>query len=86
MSQHHVELQWQRESADFTYQSYNRDHRWVFDGGAEVPASFLKRCAFPKGAANSPPTRLPGEANTTSMGSRPRLPAIAATLLYKNGL
>ena len=39
MSQHHVELQWQRESADFTYRSYNRDHRWVFDGGAEVPAS-----------------------------------------------
>ncbi len=39
MSQHHVALQWQRESADFTYQTYNREHRWVFDGGVEVPAS-----------------------------------------------
>ena len=39
MSQHHVALQWQRESSDFTYQSYNRDHRWFFDGGVEVPVS-----------------------------------------------
>ena len=29
--------------------------------GGPYAASFLKRCAFPKGASNSPPTRLPGD-------------------------
>lgn len=39
MSQHQVILSWQRESSDFTYLTYNRDHRWTFDGGTEVRAS-----------------------------------------------
>ncbi|MEA3213438.1 MAG: hypothetical protein QOE70_6495 [Chthoniobacter sp.] len=39
MSEHKATLNWKRESADFTYQSYNREHIWSFDGGAEVKAS-----------------------------------------------
>ena len=39
MSQHTVTLDWKRESADFGYQNYNRDHDWKFDGGARVRAS-----------------------------------------------
>lgn len=39
MSEHTVTVEWKRETADFTYQSYNRDHDWRFDGGAEVRAS-----------------------------------------------
>ena len=39
MSQHTVTLEWKRETADFGYQNYNRDHDWRFDGGATVRAS-----------------------------------------------
>src|SRR5438067_4404070 len=39
MSEHKITLAWQRQSADFTYTSYNRDHAWSFDGGATVAAS-----------------------------------------------
>ena len=39
MSQHAITLEWKRESADFGYQTYNRDHDWRFDGGATVRAS-----------------------------------------------
>lgn len=39
MSEHTVTLDWQRESTDFGYQTYNRDHDWKFDGGATVRAS-----------------------------------------------
>ena len=39
MSEHKATLTWQRESADFTYESYNRRHLWTFDGGAEIAAS-----------------------------------------------
>ncbi len=39
MSEHQVTLRWQRESSDFTYQTYNRDHQWAFDGGVVVQAS-----------------------------------------------
>ncbi len=39
MSEHQVTLRWQRESSDFSYQTYNRDHQWAFDGGVVVPAS-----------------------------------------------
>jgi organic hydroperoxide reductase OsmC/OhrA len=38
MSEHAVTLQWKREK-EFTYQSYNRDHSWKLDGGAEITAS-----------------------------------------------
>lgn len=39
MSEHKVTLEWKRESEGFSYESYNRDHVLVFEGGARVPAS-----------------------------------------------
>src|SRR6266566_9230286 len=30
---------WNREGAAFTDNRYSRGHRWLFDGGVEVPAS-----------------------------------------------
>jgi organic hydroperoxide reductase OsmC/OhrA len=30
---------WEREGAGFTDGKYTRGHRWIFDGGLEVPAS-----------------------------------------------
>lgn len=39
MSEHHVAVNWKRTSADFTYESYNRDHAWTFKGGVRVRAS-----------------------------------------------
>ena len=39
MSQHKVTVSWRRETADFSYMTYNRDHRWTFEGGSVVEAS-----------------------------------------------
>lgn len=39
MSEHKVALEWKRESETFSYESYNRDHVLVFDGGMRVAAS-----------------------------------------------
>lgn len=39
MSAHKITLEWKRESETFSYDSYNRDHVWVFEGGVRVPAS-----------------------------------------------
>ena len=39
MSEHKVTLEWKRETEGFSYESYNRDHVWVFEGGVRVPAS-----------------------------------------------
>ena len=39
MSEHTAVVQWNREGAVFTDNRYSRGHRWVFDGGVEVPAS-----------------------------------------------
>jgi len=39
MAEHKITLEWKRESESFTYESYNRDHEWVFEGGARVSAS-----------------------------------------------
>ncbi len=39
MSDHHATIEWTRETPDFDYQSYNRDHDWTFDAGITVPAS-----------------------------------------------
>jgi len=32
-------VRWDRNGATFTDQQYSRGHRWLFDGGVEVPAS-----------------------------------------------
>lgn len=39
MAAHGVTVKWTRESEDFTYQTYNRNHVWQFDGGESVRAS-----------------------------------------------
>jgi organic hydroperoxide reductase OsmC/OhrA len=39
MSEHKVTVEWKRETPDFSYQTYNRDHDWAFDAGVTVRAS-----------------------------------------------
>ena len=39
MSEHKVILEWKRETDRFSYETYNRDHVWIFEGGVRVPAS-----------------------------------------------
>ena len=39
MSEHRVQLSWERGGSEFRYETYPRDHRWRFAGGVEVPAS-----------------------------------------------
>ena len=39
MSEHKIGLEWKRESEQFTYDTYNRDHAVIFEGGARVPLS-----------------------------------------------
>ncbi len=39
MSDHSVEIAWERGAATFTDSKYSRAHRWSFDGGAKVVAS-----------------------------------------------
>lgn len=39
MAEHQVSIKWKRETESFKYKDYNRDHQWVFEGGAVVKAS-----------------------------------------------
>lgn len=39
MSEHRATVAWRRDTDDFTYASYTRDHTWAFEGGTVVPAS-----------------------------------------------
>src|SRR5262245_56781890 len=39
MSEHRATIEWKRESQGFSYETYNRGHRWSFDGGVEVADS-----------------------------------------------
>jgi organic hydroperoxide reductase OsmC/OhrA len=39
MSEHRAVIQWRRETADFKYENYNRDHDWDFDAGISIRAS-----------------------------------------------
>jgi organic hydroperoxide reductase OsmC/OhrA len=39
MSEHKINLTWNRGDAPFEYQKYSRDHTWKFDGGHEMEAS-----------------------------------------------
>ncbi len=56
MSEHKVTVEWKRETPDFTYPSYNRDHDWIFDAGVNVRASAApaylgnERCVDPEEA------------------------------------
>jgi len=38
-SEHVVDVSWSRGGHEFTYDAYNRDHEWRFDGGITVPGS-----------------------------------------------
>jgi organic hydroperoxide reductase OsmC/OhrA len=39
MSEHKVTVDWKRETPDFAYETYSRDHDWAFDAGVTVRAS-----------------------------------------------
>lgn len=39
MAQHTATISWSRFDAAFTDNRYSRAHRWMFDGGATIPAS-----------------------------------------------
>jgi organic hydroperoxide reductase OsmC/OhrA len=39
MSEHRATVEWGRRGEAFTDNRYSRSHRWLFDGGVEVPAS-----------------------------------------------
>ena len=39
MSEHTITVEWKRETPEFAYQSYNRDHNRTFDAGITVRAS-----------------------------------------------
>lgn len=39
MSEHRAEIRWRRGAGDFTYETYDRTHRWRFAGGTEIDAS-----------------------------------------------
>jgi organic hydroperoxide reductase OsmC/OhrA len=39
MSEHRATVSWQRGDGAFDYESYSRNHRWEFDGGARVEAT-----------------------------------------------
>lgn len=39
MSEHRASLSWSRDTDDFKYPTYTRDHTWTFHGGEVVSAS-----------------------------------------------
>ena len=39
MTEHTVRVEWKRTTADFSYPSYSRDHKWIFKSSVEVPAT-----------------------------------------------
>jgi len=39
VSEHKVTIEWKRETPDFAYETYNRDHDWTFDAGVTIRAS-----------------------------------------------
>ncbi len=39
MSEHTATIAWRRETPDFAYETYNRDHDWSFDAGVTLRAS-----------------------------------------------
>jgi organic hydroperoxide reductase OsmC/OhrA len=39
LSEYKTVVEWNRDGAIFTDNRYSRGHRWLFDGGIEVPAS-----------------------------------------------
>ncbi len=56
MSEHKITVEWKRETPDFAYETYNRDHDWVFDAGITLRGSAApaymgnERCVDPEEA------------------------------------
>ena len=63
MSEHVVDISWSRGANEFTYDTYDRDHEWRFDGGVTVPGS-----ANPKYLGNPGPVD-PEEAFVAAISS-----------------
>ena len=63
MSEHKATIHWRRETPDFQFDTYNRDHDWEFDAGITVRAS-----AAP-GYLGSPACVDPEEAFVASLSS-----------------
>ena len=53
MSEHRATIDWRLETADFSYETYNRAHAWSFGGGVQVPAAAAPG-NIPPGAAGAP--------------------------------
>jgi organic hydroperoxide reductase OsmC/OhrA len=39
VSEHRVSVAWDRNTEDFQYETYSRDHTWTFESGIEMAAS-----------------------------------------------
>jgi len=39
MSEHRATIIWNRDSDDFSYEAYSRDHTWEFENGVNIQAS-----------------------------------------------
>jgi organic hydroperoxide reductase OsmC/OhrA len=39
MALHTARIEWENQGEDYLKGKYSREHRWIFDGGANVPAS-----------------------------------------------
>ena len=39
MSEHRATIIWNRNSRDFSYDAYSRDHTWEFENGIKIDAS-----------------------------------------------
>ena len=73
MSEHKITLEWKRETDSFSYESYNRDHVVIFEGGVRVPAS-----AAPAYRGNASHVN-PEEALVAALSSCHMLTFLAAT-------
>ena len=63
MSEHKSQVRWVRESDTFDYESYNREHDWIFENGLTVRASSAP------GFLGSPECVDPEEAFVASLSS-----------------
>jgi organic hydroperoxide reductase OsmC/OhrA len=79
MSEHHATVAWQRTSADFTYQTYNRAHDWQFKA-VTVPASATKDYRGDENRVN------PEEALVAALSSCHMLTFLAVAAKYKLSL
>ena len=79
MSEHRATIGWQRSSADFTYQTYNRAHEWRFTA-TTVPASATKEYRGDESRVN------PEEALVAALSSCHMLTFLAVAAKHKLSL